>query len=66
MCIRDRVQADVVKWLNDNEKKHTAAGLPLLGALAGLELTQEMTSPERVPQWRIILESRILNGIDHM
>ena len=59
-----KVQADVVKWLNDNEKKHTAAGLPLLGALAGLELTQEMTSPERVPQWRIILESRILNGID--
>jgi len=59
-----KVQADVLKWLNDNEKKHTVAGLPLLGALTGLEFTQETTPPDRVPQWRIIFEGRILNGID--
>jgi hypothetical protein len=42
VAVVNKVLAEVVKWSNENEKKHATAALPLRAILIGLGLTQEV------------------------
>ena len=64
VAVVNKVLAEVVKWSNENEKKHNTAGLPLRAILIGLGLTQEVISADAIPIWRLLLESRVKAGIE--
>ena len=54
----NRVLNGVVKWMNENEKKHNNVALPLRAIITGLEFSQETKSADGMPKWRLFLDAR--------
>ena len=58
VAVLNKVLNGVVKWMNENEKKHNNSALPLRAIITGLEFSQETKSADGMPKWRLFLDAR--------
>ncbi|CAL55293.1 Armadillo-type fold [Ostreococcus tauri] len=64
--VTNSVLADVLRWTNENEKKHAHVAVPLRAVLIGLTISQESEpyAANAITPWRLMLDARIKSGID--